>query len=268
MNIAEKIEKLHELLICRKRVAIAFSGGVDSTFLLKTAQNILGENVIAITANAPIIPKHELKEAVDFTEKNRIEHIVFQIDEESMRSFSHNPENRCYICKKIIFENIIDIALKHNFSCVMDGSNIDDENEYRPGKKALKELSVISPLQECSLTKSDIRQLSEDLGLKTAQKPSFACLASRIPYGMEITNEKLNMIEQAENFLFAKGFSQVRVRHHNDIARIEIIPQQRKLFFDIIDEIQHALKKIGFLYVTLDLKGYRTGSLDEKRNEK
>lgn len=247
-----KLNKLKEYLSTLSSAAVAFSSGVDSTFLLKIAHEVLGDNVIALTAKSPLFPKRELEEAIQFCKENKIKHIIVDIDIEEIK---HNPQNRCYICKKNIFSKFLEIAKANNISYVLEGSNIDDESDYRPGMQAIKELGILSPLKIAGLTKSEIRQLSNN------QKPSFACLASRFVYDEEITPEKLEMVEQAEHILFSLGFKQFRVRIHNKLARIEILPEQ----FDklIKADIYSQFQKLGFEYITMDLKGYRTGSMNE-----
>ena len=266
MTLNEKFEKLKDYLASLESVAVAFSSGVDSTFLLKTAHDVLGDNAIAVTASSLSFPERELNEAKNFCEKNKIRQIIFESEELDIDGFKNNPKNRCYLCKKELFTKILKIAEENGIKNVIEGSNLDDLGDYRPGLQAIKELEIKSPLRVAELTKKEIRELSKELNLKTWDKPSFACLASRFVYGEEITREKLKMVSSAENLLMGLGFKQFRVRIHGKIARIEILPED---FGKIIEEnvrgkIYGELKALGFSYVTLDLKGYRTGSMNEQ----
>jgi uncharacterized protein len=269
MLLQEKYQLLKDIIRKKESAAIAFSGGVDSTFLLKVAKEILGDKLIAVTATSSTYPKRELNEAIKYAEDIKVKHIIISSEELDIEGFAMNPKNRCYYCKKELFTKINKIALENTMNFVLDGSNIDDAGDYRPGMQAAKELNVISPLKEAGLTKSDIRELSKKLGLPTWNKPSFACLSSRFPYGNQITISKLTMVDKAEQFLLDMGITQVRVRHHGDIARIEVGPSEREKFFDVevMNRIGSELKKIGFTYVTLDMLGYRTGSMNETLSE-
>ncbi|MBU3093733.1 ATP-dependent sacrificial sulfur transferase LarE [Clostridium sp. CF011] len=265
MELDLKFQKLKEILQDLESVAVAYSGGVDSTFLLKVAADVLGNRVIAITAKSSTYPEREFKEAVKYIEGIGAKHIVIISEELEIEGFAKNPVNRCYFCKKELFSKIRKVADDNNINAVLDGSNVDDSSDYRPGMKAAKELKVISPLKDAGFTKNDIRALSKRLGVPTWDKPAFACLSSRFPYGNEITVKKLSMVEKAEQFLLDLGFRQIRVRHHGDIARVEVNVEERNKFFNIemMDKVGNKLKSIGFKYVTLDLLGYRTGSMNE-----
>ena len=265
MSLEQKLKLLKKNIKKIDKMAIAFSGGVDSTFLLKIAHDKLGENVIAVTAKSFFFPEREFNEAVDFIKKEGIRHIVINPKEFEIKGISDNPQNRCYLCKKELFSKILDIAKQYEIPYVAEGSNIDDMDDYRPGMKALKELEILSPLKDAGLLKKEIRELSKKMNISTWDKPSSACLASRFPYGQKITEEKLKMVEQAEQYLRNLGFKQVRVRHHEDTARIEVSENERIKFIDekIMNEVYNKLKAIGFNYISLDLKGYRTGSLNE-----
>lgn len=269
MNIDEKFEKLKEILRNLGSAAIAYSGGVDSTFLLKVAYDVLGDKVIAVTAKSSTYPEREFNEAKKYIEQFGARHIVIVSEELEIEGFAKNPVNRCYYCKKELFTKVGKVAEDNGIRYILDGSNFDDTGDYRPGMKAAKELSVVSPLKEAELTKKDIRELSKKLNIPTWNKPSFACLSSRFPYGNEITVSKLSMVEKAEQMLMDMGFRQLRVRHHGEIARIEVAPEERAKFFNVelMDKIGKEFKNIGFKYVTLDILGYRTGSMNEVLTE-
>ncbi|MBX4260082.1 ATP-dependent sacrificial sulfur transferase LarE [Clostridium estertheticum] len=270
MELEMKFQKLKDSIQGLKSVAIAYSGGVDSTFLLKVAADVLGNKVIAITAKSTTYPEREFKEAVKYIGDIGAKHIVIISEELEIEGFAKNPIDRCYFCKKELFSKVRKVADDNNINAVLDGSNADDVSDYRPGMKAANELRVISPLKDAFLTKDNIRELSKRLGLPTWNKPAFACLSSRFPYGNEITVEKLSMVEKAEQFLLDLGFRQIRVRHHGDIARVEVNAQERDKFFstEMMDKVANELKSIGFKYVTLDLLGYRTGSMNEVLSDK
>jgi len=260
-----KFEKLKSILEEMRRVLVAFSGGVDSTFLLKVAKDVLGENVLAVIASSETYPEREQKEAIKIVGDMKARYKVIHTKELDNPDFKNNPPERCYFCKSELFSRLKTIAVDEDILYICDGSNFEDTQDFRPGSKAAEELGVRSPLKEVQLVKEEIRLLSRMLGLSTWDKPSMACLSSRFPYNTQIERESLRQIDQAEEFLRAMGFSQVRVRHHGKMARIEIDPTE---FAKIMDEktrakIVEELKKTGYLYVTLDLAGYRTGSMNE-----
>lgn len=264
-NLHEKYNSLKEYLKSLGSVAVAFSSGVDSTFLLKVAHDVLGEKVIAVTARSCSFPERELKEATAFAKENGIVHLIVDSEELEIEGFSDNPPNRCYLCKHELFSKMKAIAEKNGFKEVVEGSNMDDLGDYRPGLTAIQELGIKSPLRHAELTKDEIRELSKELGLPTWEKQSFACLSSRFPYGENISPEKLKMVDQAEQLLLDLGFRQVRVRHHGTLARIEIAEGQFSKIMEKEnrDMIFARFKEIGFTYVSLDLAGYRTGSMNE-----
>ncbi|MBR0596847.1 ATP-dependent sacrificial sulfur transferase LarE [Sinanaerobacter chloroacetimidivorans] len=264
-NIQEKYNNLKEYLKSLGSVAVAFSSGVDSTFLLKTAQEVLGDQVVAVTARSCSFPERELKEAMDFTKNHGIEHIIVDSEELDIEGFSQNPVNRCYLCKSELFTKIRQVAAEKGLKEVIEGSNMDDMGDYRPGLEAIRELEIKSPLRYADLNKDEIRQLSKEMGLPTWEKQSFACLSSRFPYGESITPEKLKMVDEAEQLLLDLGFRQVRVRHHDTLARIEVAEAEIEKIMERETRyrIHEELKKIGFTYVALDMMGYRTGSMNE-----
>ncbi len=267
-ELQERLNKLKAYLRELGSVAIGFSGGVDSSFLLAVAHDVLDENVIAVTGADASIPERELKEAIKFCSDRSIRHIICRVDPLKDEGYRHNGPDRCYFCKHGIFTEIKKIADENGIEFMAEGSNMDDTSDYRPGLKAVAELSVKSPLREAGLYKQDIRLISKAMGLPTWSKPAYACLASRFVYGEEITEEKLHMIDQAEQFLIEHGFFEERVRIHGNLARIEVPAG------DIVrlasDEIREAVfkkfKEIGFMFVTIDMQGYRMGSMNVTLN--
>ena len=260
-----KLERLRALLRETGSAAVAFSSGVDSTFLLRVVHEELGGRVVAVTVRSHTFPKRELEEAVAFCRAEGVRHEVIDSDELSVPGFAENPPDRCYHCKKAIFGKIIGFAQANGLAAVLEGSNVDDDGDYRPGRRAIKELGVRSPLHDAGLTKGEIRELSKKMGLPTADKPSFACLASRFPYGERITAEGLKRVERAEQWLVDAGLdlAQLRVRSHGDMARIEVPPEAIPRLAAHAAEIAAAFRGFGFAYAALDLQGYRTGSMNE-----
>ena len=267
MTYEEKLKKLEEILKEYKEVAVAFSGGVDSTFLVLFAHKVLGDNVVAATASAPNFAPDEIEYAQKLCREHGIRHHVIELSDNILEAFAHNPPDRCYICKRLVFSQMM-AQIRRHFPCaeIVDGTNVDDMQDYRPGRKALEELGIDSPLKKAGLTKAEIRRGLKELGGDIWDKPAFACLASRIPFGEEITVEKLKQIHKTEMSLRYLGFEQVRVRHHGNLARIEVPRDQRSRFADpeLMDYVCQLIKDAGFLYVTLDLEGYRMGSLNEE----
>ena len=265
LELDSKFQALKEYISSLDSVAVAFSGGVDSTLLSKVAHDVLGDRVLAVTIESVFIPRWELNEAESFCKAHNISHKIIHVDELSIPGVKENNLDRCYLCKKALFTRLLEIARENNIANVIEGSNLDDLKDYRPGLKALEELDIKSPLQIAGLNKDEIRCLSRELGLPTWKKPSFACMASRIAYGEIITEKKLSMVEQSERVLLESGFRQFRVRLHGDnLARIEILPEDfaRIMRDDTRNKIYDSLKALGFEYISLDLKGYRTGSMN------
>ena len=269
-ELLEKYEGLKEYIKELGSLAVGFSGGVDSALLLFAAHEVLGDRAIAVTAVDKSVPERELAEAKAFCKEYDIRQVIVSVDPMKDEVYRKNSPDRCYFCKHRIFTKIIKIAGEYGIEHVAEGSNMDDLGDYRPGLKAVEELSVKSPLRQAGLYKSDIREISKAIGLPTWSKPAYACLASRFVYGEEITEEKLHMIDLAEQFLIENGFGTERVRMHGNIARIEVPPEDiARLASDPLrNTVYEKFKEIGFLFVTLDMRGYRTGSMNATLNDR
>jgi pyridinium-3,5-biscarboxylic acid mononucleotide sulfurtransferase len=269
----QKWDRLQELLREMKLAVLAYSGGVDSSLLLYAASEVMGPQLIAVTAVSDTFPQGELAAAQDFVRSLGVTHRIIHTRELDNEQFVQNPPDRCFHCKTELFAKLADIASTEGIPFILDGSNTDDLKDYRPGKRAAEKYSVRSPLVEAGINKADVRHLAKMLGLPQWDKPSLACLSSRIPYGIRITRDVLTRVQQAENCLHDFGFRQVRVRHHGDTARIELDKNDfsRLLAAEVAERLVASLKELGYTYVSLDLAGYRTGSmnegLDSVRNE-
>lgn len=263
--IDRKLQKLNNILKDFNSAVIAFSGGVDSSFLLFMAHKLKKESIAAVTIKTPYVQSREIEEATEFTKKLGIKHHIINLSFPEI--IRHNPVERCYLCKKTLFNKIIDYARTNKYEFILDGSNSDDKGEFRPGMKALKEMGLRSPLLESGITKSEIREELRKEGLNVWEKPAMSCLLTRIPHNTEVKTELLKMIEEAENILFEIGYPGTRVRVHEDIARIECLPGylEKIILNPEREQIVAKLKKIGFRYISLDLEGYRTGSLNPEK---
>lgn len=273
MNRAEeRLRELESMLAPYGSALVAFSGGVDSSLALAICARALPkERVLAVTSNNETYLPSELDLASEFTDALGVEHLIVNTRELDDPDYASNPANRCYFCKSTLYSDLDRLAGERGYACVVDGANADDEGDYRPGRKAAKELGVVSPLALAGVGKAEVRELAKHLGLPSWDKPALACLSSRFPYGQEITAEKLSQVARAEEFLRGQGFRQVRLRHHGEIARLEVGPEEMERAFALRDKISAELREAGFLYVTLDLSGYRPGSLNAalgKKNRK
>ena len=266
MDVETKYALLKENIKNYGKIAVAYSGGLDSTFLLKVCHDVLGDNVIAVSIRTDLQPVREYLGSEEFVKKEGIKHFILKFNDYTLPCFKNNPPDRCYYCKKEILLRIINVATNEGITTIVDGSNMDDLCDYRPGRRALTELHIKSPLLEAGMTKKDIRVLSQKLGLYTWNKLSPACMASRFPYGTAITPERIAMLNKAEQVIADLGFTQFRVRLHDEVARIEVINDEINRFFDydLIQTVVKELKKVGFSYVCLDLEGYRMGSMNNK----
>jgi len=264
VSIEAKKERLKSIIKEMKGCVIGFSGGVDSTFLFAVAKDVLGDRAIAVTITSEIHPDWELQEAIDLAEKIGGMHRILSARALEIPGLAENTENRCYVCKKVIASELWKIAKKEGVSYVLDGGNLDDRGDYRPGRQAAIEAGIRSPLDEAGFTKADIRQLSRSMGLSTWDKPSYACLISRFPYGVYLTPEKLRKVALAEDFLREMGLRTVRVRFHDDVARLELGEEEYgRVVHDLRKKVVDKVKEAGFAYVALDLQGYRTGAMNE-----
>jgi uncharacterized protein len=263
--LEDKETTLRSIVRALGSAAVAYSGGVDSTLLLRVCRDELGETCAAVTARSETYPEREFHSARQYAKSLGVNHIVIYTSELSIPGFAHNPPDRCYHCKRELFSKIRAVADAEGLKHVLDGTNADDPADYRPGLRATEELGVRQPLREAGLTKADVRELSKKLGLPTWDRPAQACLASRFPYGSEITKDALAMVAAAEDYLRSLGVKQCRVRHHGTVARIELSPEDIARFMDekARREVVAKFRQIGYKYVTLDLQGYRTGSMNE-----
>jgi uncharacterized protein len=262
-SLHERLAELERILTPHGSALVAFSGGVDSSLALAVAARALPkERVLAVTSNNETYLPSELDLAREFADSLGVEHLVVDTRELDNPDYASNPTNRCYFCKSTLYTDLANLAAEKGYACVVDGANKDDEGDYRPGRKAARELGVVSVLSEAGMTKAEVRALAKHLDLPTWDKPALACLSSRFPYGQEITPEKLSQVARAEEYLRREGFLQVRVRHHGEIARLEVGPEELERAFAMREEISAELLDAGFLYVTLDLAGYKAGSLN------
>ncbi|NOY44985.1 MAG: ATP-dependent sacrificial sulfur transferase LarE [Deltaproteobacteria bacterium] len=263
-DLGDKRQRLYDILREMGGVVVGFSGGVDSSYLFAAAVEVLGDRALGVTACSETFPERERREAETLARRLGGRHRLIVSEELDVPGFAENPRNRCYFCKKELFSKLWEVAREEGLPHVADGSNVDDRGDYRPGRQAARELGVRSPLDEAGLTKGDIRALSREMGLPTWDKPAFACLSSRFPYGTPITREKVSQVGRAEDALWRLGLRVLRVRHHGDVARIELGPEEfERVVNGLRDEVVRAVKGAGYTYVALDLQGYRTGAMNE-----
>jgi uncharacterized protein len=267
MTLQSKTVRLNRILQEMERVAVAFSGGVDSSLLLKVAHDVLGDGAIALTAVSPSVPTYEQEKAEVVAKHIGVRQERLESYEMEDDRYTANTPQRCFFCKNETYERLIDFAKAHGYQHLVDGTNADDAGDHRPGRQAAEQLGVRSPLMEVGFTKQEIRRLARQLGLPNWDKPAAACLSSRIPYGTTVTIGTLSQVEHAETILREMGFRQLRVRHHDQIARIEVEPGDLQAVVDKREEILRALKSLGYLYVTLDLAGFHSGSMNETLNQ-
>jgi pyridinium-3,5-biscarboxylic acid mononucleotide sulfurtransferase len=268
-ELSSKLGSLEKILSDMQSVLIAYSGGTDSTFLLKIAATVLGDKAIAVTASSETYTPQELRDAKKNAEAIGVQHIIVYTDELNDPNFSSNPPDRCYYCKKELFTKLTGLLKRHGLKSIVDGSTCDDERDFRPGIRAVVEFGVRSPLKEAGFTKDDIRKLSKEMNLPTWDKPPLPCLSTRFPYGTQITKEKVLRVGRAEEFLAGFGIRQLRVRDHGSIARIEVLRADMPIFLDeeISNLIAEKFRTLGYAYVALDIQGYRMGSMNEPLKE-
>ncbi len=261
--LKEKYQTLQKMIAEMGDLIVGMSGGVDSVLLAKVAYDVLGERALAVTANSPSLPRRELKEAETLAGKIGIQHLNIKTEELDDPLYAANPNNRCYYCKRELFIRLGQLAKERGFRWLAYGENYDDQGDHRPGSRAADEYQVRAPLREAAFTKADIRQLADFLSLLVWDKPAFACLGSRFPYGTKITKERLAQVEAAEDILWSLGFEQFRVRHHGDTARIEVLPEQMTKLLSLADRIVSEFKQLGYTYIAMDLAGYQRGSMNK-----
>ncbi len=267
-SVAAKHQALRELIAGMERVIVAFSGGVDSTLVLKVAYDVLGENALGATAASPSLARSEREETANLARLIGVPHIFVETHELDNPNYAANPSNRCYFCKSELYDVLVPIAAGRGYRFILDGTNADDVGDFRPGQEAAREHGVRSPLREVGFTKAEIRSLARQLGLPNWDKPAMACLASRIPYGQAVTIPALRRIDEAEAFLRSLGFRQLRVRHHDSLARLEVEPEAFPAVLRRREEIVAGLRALGYTFVTLDLAGFRSGSMNDMLRRK
>jgi uncharacterized protein len=263
MDVQQKKRELYDILSTMDEAIVAFSAGIDSTFVLACAHEVLGDKVLAVTAASETFPERELQEAIELAKQLGVRHEIIEIKEMENPNFVANNPDRCYHCKAGLYSRLTDLAKERGIRFVLDGANMDDLGDYRPGRQAAKDYSIRSVLQEAEFFKEELREVAREMGLPNWNKPSFACLSSRIPYGNLITLDKVGQLDRGEDKLRSLGFKQIRIRHHDNIARVEVLREELARAVEYADEITEILKAEGFTYVTLDLQGYRSGSMNE-----